>query len=91
MRREPAIIMTQHAGAVESRVNRRTGTVVTIYNTKEADLDLDAGRWTLICEDHDQTLGVDSRRCARSWMPAPENFCSECAKLVEAGHKVEVG
>lgn len=90
MRREPAVVMTQHAGARASRVNRLTGTVVTIYDAVQADIDPEGGRWTTVCEDHDTLVNHPTLADARYFMAHVTVWCEECQQLERAGEKVKV-
>lgn len=79
----PAQILAYNAGAVESRVNRQTGTVVTVYNTEKANIAPDDGPYATVCEDHGCILTHSSRRRATSCMACPADWCEDCRKLLD--------
>ena len=62
--------------------NRRTGTTVGLYNSDEAGLDSDGGAWTLVCEEHSNTLAVATLAVARDLMPVPDEWCEACGNLL---------
>ena len=50
--------------------NRETGTMITLLN--------DGGALTLVCEDHDQAIDMESQRQARDFRSVPSEWCSGC-------------
>jgi hypothetical protein len=62
--------------------NRRTGSRIAIYDAQAADLDADAGRWSLVCETHGAILSTETLALARYHAAAPDEWCEECAEIV---------
>jgi hypothetical protein len=83
-RLQPRYIRAHFAGALESRINRRTGTTVTLYRAHDAELDEDAGPYATVCEQHGAVVHHRSRSVARSWLAAPDEWCEQCAELHDA-------
>lgn len=53
--------------------NRETGTHITLI--------AEAGTHTLVCEEHDQCIEVDSLRMAREFRSVPSEWCTDCFGL----------
>jgi hypothetical protein len=60
-----------------TRVNRQTGTLVTVISEAEAGLDPDMKWWT-ICEDHDRLVGHYTKADAVSMAASPLTWCEVC-------------
>lgn len=78
LRAEARRIERENAGAVESRVRRQTGRIVTLYRSIAAGLDPEAGAYTLVCEYHGHTIAMDNLRVARWHASDPEGWCEPC-------------
>ena len=77
---DPKYILAHHAGAVLSRVNRKTKATITVYKASEASLDPEGGPYVTVCEQHGCLVNHESRRLARDWMTEPEAWCADCAE-----------
>jgi hypothetical protein len=75
--------MPDYAGLREWRRSRQTGTRIGLYDGQEADLDTSGGRWSNICEDHGEICNWPTIGLARSFMAAPEEWCSQCATIAK--------
>jgi hypothetical protein len=75
----PLEILRDNAGARESRRNAQTGTVVTLYDGREAGMDTSSGRWYVFCEDHGQMLNGEVQATVRSMMTCPLDWCESCS------------
>lgn len=51
---------------------------VTVYNSAEAELDTEAGKWHVVCEQHGTTLATDLLADAKSAMWDSVSWCEEC-------------
>lgn len=60
-----------------SRINRQTGTTVTLYTSKELGLESEY-KWHTVCEDHGYEIGHPTKACAVAWMAEPKTWCEEC-------------
>lgn len=69
------------AGYRAHRRSSLTGTTVVLVDGKAADLDTDAGRWSLVCEDHGTVCAFTHQQDARGWMDAPECWCEKCGEV----------
>ena len=79
----PREILLTNFGAVASRKNRRTGTIVTAYRNSEAGFENDPTLpWSTVCEDHGTLVCHTSRALAESFIAAPDGFCDDCRALV---------
>jgi len=67
-----------NAGQRGSFVNRETGSLVSVYNAAEADLDTDGGAWAVVCEDHSSILNTSTARLAFSHGRDPRAWCEGC-------------
>lgn len=65
------------AGLIAARRTRR-GHIVGLYRSDEAGLDVDAGPWTTVCEDHAGLVGHETRAVAESYLSHPEDWCPGC-------------
>lgn len=74
-------IMRENAGAVESRVRRQTGRVVTVYRNDEAGMDDDGGAapYSTVCEPHSFVISHGSLGLARAHAADPLGWCESCA------------
>lgn len=66
------------AGCVVQRKSRVTKHLVGLYNTAQAGLDIDAGEWTTVCEEHSCTVGHRTYALALSHLGDPTGWCEEC-------------
>jgi len=66
------------AGLTDTRRARSTGTTVSLYDGEPAGLDTEGGRYQTLCEDHSTVVAHTTLRAARSWLPAPEEWCDAC-------------
>jgi hypothetical protein len=73
------------AGCMQRRQNRRTGTLVAIYDARAQGLDEGGGdtRWYTICEDHGDAVGHSTLALARSHASVPDEWCEDCRELYE--------
>lgn len=63
------------------RRNRVTHAFISVYDTAEAMLDVDAGKWTVVCESHHQTIATGNRAEAELAMATSTHWCSDCAAI----------
>lgn len=68
------------AGVRQARVARSTGTLIVIFDGAEAGLDTDGGAWTVLCDDHGETLATRTLEVARWHAVEPESWCSRCGE-----------
>lgn len=63
-----------------------TGTFTTVERAGDADIHWFGveENWAVLCEAHDQFIGVDARFDACLFGAHPERFCTECAIIVAA-------
>lgn len=66
----------------QTRTARSTGTDITVCTAEEAGADPEDGKWVIICEPHGTIMAVDTLAVARSWAPAPEQWCEDCQEHV---------
>lgn len=84
MRRPCREILAHHAGAVECRRNRASGTTITLYRAAEAGMEDDPEfPWATVCEDHNMLVLHPTRSLARQGMAWPE-WCEECQAIMAA-------
>lgn len=57
---------------------RSNGRVVGIYRAEEAGLDVDAGKYATICEEHGGVVHHATLATARQWAPYPDEWCDAC-------------
>lgn len=70
--------MRQYSGGlVESRKNRVTGLIVSLYHGVQSGIDVDQA-WVTVCEEHGMLVGHDTLKAARSWMAEPQTWCEDC-------------
>lgn len=79
----PKEILKTNAGALVSRKVRSTGAVVTLYSSKEANLDEEDGPYHTVCENHSYLVGHKNKTTALGWLSRPEDWCSDCSELME--------
>lgn len=66
---------------VESRRRHQTGTVVTVYRSKEAGMDEGYEgdcKYTLLCEEHLEIIGVPTLYLALRHATDPFGWCKDC-------------
>ena len=80
-------ILKQNAGALESRRNRRTGLIVTLYRAAEAGMENDPETpYCVVCERHGTLVCMATREQARSAMSVPD-WCADCQEImIEKGN-----
>jgi hypothetical protein len=71
--------MTALAGERQRRTARDNGVTVLIVDGEAQGLDLDGGRWYLVCEKHDTWVPCDTFKLARWHAPNPSGWCEDCA------------
>lgn len=65
-------------GYIAELKNRRTGIGhVTIYYSKEAQLDESCGKYAIVCQEHNNMVYASSLPSARGIMKAVD-FCEQC-------------
>jgi len=66
--------------ALRTRANRRTGTAVSIWDTRHPDnwLDPEGGRWAVVCETHGNVSNHERREDARYFASHPDEWCEAC-------------
>jgi len=78
----PAITYTPgpqgYTGYRAHRVAKTTGAVIVLLDGKAADMDTDAGRWSLLCDTHGAVCAFTHQADARRWMAEPEMWCECC-------------
>lgn len=79
----PADILSRNVGARYCARARSTGTLITVYDGKKANLDTEGGRWQTVCEEHGFVVAHRTLDIARSWMPVPEDWCEGCREQIE--------
>lgn len=68
-----------YAGRVEVRVNRTTGTEVSVVDGAGGLFDADeANRWWTVCEAHSILVSHPSLSLARSHAADPTAWCEDC-------------
>jgi hypothetical protein len=65
-------------GLVDRRLNRQTGTLVSIYLADEAGIDTDGVKYAVVCEEHGAILAVSNLKLARYDMASPMDWCEDC-------------
>jgi len=71
-----------YAGLVKTVQNPVVpGGWVSLYKADKAGLDAFAGNWATVCETHGQIINHKSKKRALSWLPYPQEWCSECMEL----------
>jgi hypothetical protein len=66
------------AGCVTQRRTQQTGTTVGIYHAEQAELDVQAGPWAIVCEEHHQIVHVASLAMAKHHASDPLGWCEVC-------------
>jgi hypothetical protein len=66
------------AGCRILRVAQSTGTLVGLYQASEADLDVEAGDWATVCEDHGGIVYHPKLRFAQEALSHPDEWCPTC-------------
>lgn len=67
-----------YAGVRQYSRNRRTGHLVGVYDGVAAGLDTDAGRWSLVCEEHSTVIAFATLVSARAHAAVPDHWCEPC-------------
>lgn len=62
---------------------RRRLELTGLYNGAEAGLDVDAGRWSTVCERHHAVCSHETLALANSHLVDPQGWCEECAGNAE--------
>ena len=79
----PAITYTPgpqgYTGYRAHRVAKTTGAVIVLLDGKAADMDTDAGRWSLLCDTHGAVCAFTHQTIARRFMAHPGEWCEDCA------------
>ena len=79
--------ITDIAGAVEARRNRRTGTLVVLIDglkpggnwAHDPDPVMGDGlRWATLCDDHGSIVLHQTRSDAAGFLACPDEFCEPC-------------
>lgn len=70
------------AGLCETRRCQATGRQVSLYDGGPAGMDIEAGRWQTVCEDHGWVISHATYAVARSWLPVANEWCEECMAVV---------
>lgn len=73
-----AKLAAQYAGCRQATVARSTGTLVLVIDGEAGGLDTDGGRWSTVCEPHGGVISHLTLAVARSFAPAPEEWCPYC-------------
>lgn len=76
----------KNAGALECHRVRSTRGLVTLYDAEKADMDVDGGPYSLVCERHSTVMSFETRTLARSHMPDVREWCEECRGDEEEDH-----
>lgn len=74
-----------NARQILTRKNRRTGTMVSLYDGEKAFMDVNGGRWQTVCEDHGAICSHDTRKLAETFLSVPDEWREEC-RLEKDGH-----
>lgn len=71
------------SGLVESRKNRKTGTIISVYHNGQSGLEDDetAGKYSTVCEDHGMVVCHSTLSLARSHAAYPE-WCEVCQEMM---------
>ena len=75
-----------YAGYIASRRNLLNNGWVVIYEAALQGLDIDSGRYAVVCETHNTILQTTSLPKARPLLKYPD-FCESCASLDIARHR----
>jgi hypothetical protein len=79
----PAITFTPGprgwCGYKAHRKAQATGTTIVLVDGKAAGMDTDAGRWSLVCDDHGSVCAFTHQHDARAYMARPADWCECCA------------
>lgn len=84
----PAYILANHAGALLSRHDKATDSVVTVYLASDAGVDGGTDlhgkpcRYVTVCETHGGIVGSASKFNARRSLMVPD-FCCACSAILE--------
>jgi hypothetical protein len=63
---------------VHERKNRKTKTVVAVWDNRDHSLSGDDERWYVVCNDHGSLVSVPSRVSAVGFQSVPWEFCEDC-------------
>jgi hypothetical protein len=79
----PAITYTPgpkgYRGYRAHRIAKTTGAVIVLLDGNDADMDTDAGRWSLLCDTHGSVCAFTHQTIARQFMAHPGEWCDDCA------------
>lgn len=67
-----------YLGCVVRRRARQTGRLVGIYNSEQAGMCTDSGKWSIVCEDHATIIAHDTLPLAIAHASDPLGWCEEC-------------
>lgn len=70
------------AGLRVTRLNKYTGSWLSLYNAEEAGLDSSDGKWTTVCEAHGTICNHKTFDIARLHLSSA-NWCEECQSIAE--------
>lgn len=70
--------LPNYAGIREYHRSRQTGTMIGVYDGIAAEMDVEAGRWQTVCEEHGTILSHATRRIASDHSRVPLEWCEEC-------------
>ncbi len=62
-----------------TRTSRLTGTHITRGTAEELGLDVDGGKWVVLCDEHSFLINTDTRATAEAMTPF--DFCEPCQWL----------
>lgn len=79
--------LPNHAGIIESRKNRASGTTIGLYHSAESGLELDpALPYSTVCETHGNIVCHETLASARQSMSQPD-WCEDCQEIMNAKEK----
>jgi hypothetical protein len=67
-----------YAGFRSATFARSSGAMILVLDGDPAGMDIEAGRWQTVCDDHGFICSHDTLALARSWASCPEMFCEDC-------------
>lgn len=70
-----------YAGHVATRRNRITHNLVSVYDAEAQQLDTEAGKWAVVCEQHGAIVNTNSKKVALGSMSYPD-WCEDCRDLL---------
>jgi hypothetical protein len=73
------------AGCVIQRRSRHTGTLVGLYASEDAGMEVDPELpWSTVCEEHHAIVSHPTLAAARASLPRPDGWCDDCRERDEA-------